>query len=134
MTKTKGLMLAILCFFFAACTELALVGTGAAVGIAVYKYYEGYLTVIYEAPFMETWNATLKALKEMNLEIWSSDHGLTSGKISACCTGEQQVTISLQYKSAKETEVVIRVGYLGDKEASMAIKESIRRILFDERE
>jgi hypothetical protein len=132
MAKIKCLMLVVLCLSFAACAELALVGTGAAVGIAVYKYYEGYLTVVYEAPFTDTWDATLKAVKKMNLEIWSSDRDLTSGKITACCIDEKQVAISLVYKSANETEVVIRTGYLGDEEASMAVKERIREVLFEE--
>ena len=130
--RGKCLALVGFCILFASCAQMALVGAGAAVGIVAYKYYEGQLTVIYEAPFMETWDATLKALKKMDLDIWSSDHDLTSGKITACCTEEKQVTISLEYKSAKETEVVIRVGYLGDKEISMTIKETIRQILFDE--
>jgi hypothetical protein len=111
---------------------MALVGAGAAVGIVAYKYYGGQLTVIYEAPFMETWDATLTALKGMKHEILSADHDHTSGKIVAYGADERSVTISLAYISAEETEVVIRVGYLGDKQVSMSIKERIREVLFRE--
>ena len=101
-------------------------------GIAGYKYYKGTLVVIYEAPFVETWNAALEALARMNISIESSDYDLTSGNIEAKRSDNKPVSISVKYKSTNETEVVIRVGYIGEKEASESIKEWIRKVLFED--
>jgi hypothetical protein len=79
---------------------------------------------------METWDATLPALKQMNFEISSAEHGLSEGTIRARSTKNDPVTLSLAYKSARETKVVIRYGVLGDKDASMAVKDKIREMLF----
>jgi len=114
----------------AACAPVVLMGAGAAVGVFGYKYYQGALTVIYESPYMETWDATLKALEEMNMKVESSKHDASSGWIVARDPDQKRVSISMEYRSAKETEVVIRSGTMGDEEASMAIKESIRKELF----
>jgi hypothetical protein len=111
------------------CAPLVFFGAGTAAGVAGYKYYEGALTVIYQAPFMETWDSSLQALNQMNLRVLKSPHDTTSGKITARQADGQPVTVSLKYKSAQETEVIIRVGHLGDKNRSMAIKEEIRKIL-----
>ncbi|MCG2779247.1 MAG: DUF3568 domain-containing protein [Desulfobacterales bacterium] len=81
---------------------------------------------------METWDATLKALNQMNIKVESSSHDMTSGKIKAERADNQRVAVSLRYKSAKETEVVIGVGTLGDQNVSMAIKEEIRKVLVKE--
>jgi len=81
---------------------------------------------------METWDATLRAATAMNLEIKSQKHDLTSGKIEAKRADKKVVIISLKYVSAKETEVAIRVGMFGDRGASEAIKEAIRKELFKE--
>ena len=55
--------------FLAGCSALVLFGAGTAAGIAGYKWYEGALTVIYEAPYIEAWEGTLKALEKMELEM-----------------------------------------------------------------
>ena len=65
----------------------------------------------------------------LKLKIERSDHDLTTGKIHATRADTKDVTISLKYRSARETEVVIRVGLFGDKDASGAIQEKIRSLL-----
>ncbi len=132
MTKVKCIFIVILLFFFTGCAAVALFGVGAATGVAGYKYYKGALTVVYEAPLLKTFNASMTALDRKNIIVERSDHDLTSGNIVAKRTDNTPVTISLKYKSARETEVVIRVGHLGDKESSMAIKEEISKVLFGE--
>jgi len=104
---------------------------GTAAGVGGYKFYKGSLTVIYQAPYMDTWDATLRALDKMNLQIESKKHDLTKGKIKARTADNKQVHISLKYKSSEQTEVVIRVGIFGDKAASMVIKDEIRKELFE---
>ena len=131
MHRLKCMIASMLCFcFIGGCAPLFLFGAGTAVGVAGYKFYHGTLTVIFQAPFMETWDATLKALKEMNMKISLSEHDMTSGKIVARKADNTPVNISIKYKTFKETEAIIRVGPLGDKNASEAIKGKIRAVLF----
>lgn len=104
---------------------------GTAMGIVGYKYYEGKLIVIYQAPFMDTWDATLRTLKRIKIKIKSSRHGLTSGNIKAVGLDNEPINISFKYISSQETQVGIRVGLLGDKKASSTIKEEIRKELFE---
>lgn len=133
MNKIKYFIQIIACFVLVSCAPpLIFFGAGAAAGVAGYRFYEGALTVIFQAPFMDTWDATLKALDKMDIEVESSSHKITSGKIKAKRGDKEPVTISLKYNSAKETEVVIKVGYMGNQDISMTIKEEIRKILVNE--
>ena len=128
MRKTTFLLPVIFFLFMAGCSALVLVGAGTAAGIAGYKWYEGALTVIYEAPYIEAWEAALKAFEKMELEIKSQKHDLTKGTIKAEMKDKRSVTVSLAYKSAQQTEVEIRVGFFGDKAASDVIQEGIRKL------
>ncbi len=119
----------ILAFFTSGCVYLGLFAAGAVAGIAGYKYKNGVLTVIYEAPYMATWDASLKALQEMGLKIEKSEHDLTTGEISALRNDGKTVTLKIEYLTAKTTQVDIRVGTFGDEEASKVIKEKIRTVL-----
>ena len=109
---------------------LVFFGAGTAAGVAGYKYYEGVLSVTYKAPYIDTWEAANRAAKDLRFVVTSAKHDLTEGKITARRADGDRVTISLKYKSANETQVGIRVGTLGDKDASGTIAEQIRRELF----
>lgn len=104
---------------------------GTVAGIGSYKYYQGVLTVVYEAPYIDTWEATLKSVDNLKMQIKKKDHDLTAAKIVAKLADNRTVTISLKYKSSEETEVNIRVGLLGNKDTSDQIKEEIRKVLFE---
>ena len=73
----------------------------------------------------------LKALEKMGLQIQSQKHDLTKGTIKTKLDDNRSLSISLTYKSAQQTEVVIRVGFFGDKNASDVIQENIRKELFE---
>ena len=131
MMKNRFFLLPLTFFLFlTGCGALVVFGAGTAAGVAGYKWYEGSLTVIYEAPYIKAWDATLKALEKMEAEIQSQKHDLTKGTIKAQLKDKKSVSISLAYKSAQQTEVVIRVGFFGDKNASDVIQENIRKELF----
>jgi hypothetical protein len=129
MERLKVWVLVGWCVLLSGCAA-AVFGVGAAAGVAGYKFYEGSLHVVYEAPFIDTWNATLKALEEMQLVMESKKHDLTSAVIVCRRADGKQVNVSLKYQSAKKTEAVIRVGVFGDEAASVAIKDRIRKVLF----
>jgi uncharacterized lipoprotein len=130
MLKLRYIFLPFLCLCITGCAPVIFLG-GAAAGIGGYKYYKEVLTVVYEAPFDNTWDASIKALEDMEFSIESQTKELGSGKIS---TNEDEkhkkVTLTLQYKSVQETEVTIRVGLLGDETASNVIKDKIASLLF----
>ncbi|MFH1241001.1 MAG: DUF3568 family protein [Pseudomonadota bacterium] len=132
MSKIRCLMLGILCFLMVGCGAAVLVGTGAAAGVAGFKYYEGALIVDFKAPFKDTWDASLRALKGMEgLEVKSADHGITEGKIWGTFSDKKPLQVSFKYVSANETQVKIRVGVLGDQDASIIVKDRIKKELFD---
>lgn len=130
MIRMKHMICVLFCLMSASCAPVVFLG-GAAAGVAGYKYFEGALEVIYESPFMETWDASLKALDRMDIEVTDKKHDLTTGKISAMTSDEKEVKLSFKYRSTEETVVNIRVGVLGDERASDAIKEEIRKELFE---
>ena len=132
MIRCRYLLSVLLCLCLVSCAPILFFGAGTAMGIGGYKWYKGALTVVYQAPYMEAWDAALRAARTMNLEVTSQKHDLTAGKIEAKRADKKHVMISLKYVSAKETEVGIRVGMFGDRSASEAIKEEIRKELFKE--
>lgn len=131
MSKLKYIFLLFLCFCITGCAPVLLLG-GAAAGISGYKYYKEVLTVVYEAPFDNTWNASVKALENIGYTIENQTKELGSGKISTKEDEKRKkVSLTLQYKSVKETEVTIKVGLLGDEAASNVIKDKISSLLFN---
>jgi uncharacterized lipoprotein len=114
---------------FSGCVPMAMV-VGAAAGIGGYKYVEGSMTVIFNAPFKSTWQASLDALEGMNLKIEDKDHGTTSGKIKARRSDDTVITVGMEYMSADQTQATIKVGLFGDEKESNAIKDKIGELLF----
>ena len=129
MTKIRYILLIFICLAVTGCAPVLFLG-GAASGVAGYKYYEGALTVIYQAPYENTWNAAIKAAEEMSFKIEQRTQELTTGKITCKRSDGTGVKISLKYVSPEETEVSIRVGLFGDENASNVIKDKIGSILF----
>ena len=112
----------------AGCQPLIFFSAGGAAGVMGYKYYKGGLIVVYQAPYMEVWDASLVALKKMKFDVESSENDIASGTITAKRTDNTPVTITLEFESPETTKTIIRVG-LGDKESSIVIKERIQEIL-----
>ena len=130
MLKLRYIFSLLLFLCITGCAPMLFLG-GAAAGIGGYKYYKEILTVVYEAPFDDTWDASIKALEDMGFTIENQTKELGSGRIS---TREDEknkkVNLTLQYKSPQETEVKIRVGLLGDENASNVIKDRITGFLY----
>lgn len=115
---------------FSGCVPVALVA-GAAAGIGGYKYLEGALTVVYNAPFKDTWKASLEAIEDMGIKIEDKDHSISSGKIKARRADDTVVSVSMKYLSSDQTEVTIKVGLFGDEKESNNIKDKIAEVLFE---
>ena len=121
----------ILYFVLPGCAPMVRLEGGSGAGIAGYNYYMGEMTVIFEANFMDTWDATVTALNDMQIYMDRKEHGLTKGKILAKRADNKPIRITIEYKSSEETEVGIRIGRLGDKDTSVAITQKTREVLFE---
>jgi hypothetical protein len=123
------LILSIVLFSLNRCHPLVYFAAGGAAGVGGYRYYQGDLTVAFQAPYPSVWDATVAALGDMGFEIESAQDDVTYGKVIARRANNSPVTVSLEHASANTTKAVIRVGHLGDKEVSLAIKEQIEKAL-----
>ena len=129
MKKVIFVIPLLLSLTFSGCVPVALVA-GAAAGIGGYKYFEGALTVVFNAPFKNTWKASIKAVEGMELKVEDKNHKLSSGKIKARRADDTVVSISMKYLSSEQTEVTIKIGLFGDETESNNIKDKIARELF----
>jgi hypothetical protein len=113
------------------CHPLALVAVGGAAGVGGYQYYQdkGVLEAPIYHPYSAVWDATLRALEDLGYVIESAQKGPTAGKVMAEGEDTTPVVVTLEYESESTTKAVIRVGHMGDKDASLAIKEQIQKAL-----
>ena len=130
MRKTRYFIFLLICVCVSGCASVVLFGAGTVAGIGGYKYYNGSLVVVYQAPYIKTWDAATLALRDMDLVIESSKHDQITGKIKARRADKVPVTVALKYLSADETEAKIRVGLMGDEPTSNVIKDNIGKVLF----
>lgn len=130
MNKIKNITAILLLMTLTGCTPMIFLG-GAAAGVAGYKYYEGALTVIYNAPFEKTFEASVKALEALDYAIYERHQKIGSGSILTTGEASERVKLSFKYVSPEETEVKIRVGILGDEATSKVIKDKIANIVFN---
>jgi hypothetical protein len=113
------------------CHPLALVAVGGAAGVGGYQYYQdkGVLEVRIYHLYSAVWDATLRALEDMGYVIESAQKESTAGKVMAKGEDGAPVVVTLEYESESITKAVIKVGHMGDKDASLAIKEQIQKAL-----
>jgi len=130
MKKMKNIVAILLLITFTGCVPMAFLG-GALVGVGGYKYYEGNLTVIYQAPYAKTFDSSVKALETLGYNIAEKRQKMASGKITTTGTASKRIKISVEYMSSEETKVKIHVGILGDENVSNIIKDKISDIVFN---
>jgi hypothetical protein len=111
------------------CHPLALVAVGGAAGVGGYQYYQdkGVLEARIYHPYSAVWEATLRALEDLEYAIESAQKEPTAGKVMAKGEDGAPVVVALEYESESTTKAVIKVGHMGDKDASLAIKEQIQK-------
>ena len=126
MKKMFGIILVLFCmsFMLQGCLLLA-VGAGAGAGAATVAYVKGELRTTYAASLNRTWEATLSALKDLQINVRSSKKDATQGDIEATKADGTKVKINLEPAGPDTTSVRIRVGMFGDEEASRVINRQI---------
>ena len=130
MRVAKGMMLALLSMIFMVqgCA-LLLVGAGAGAGAGTYAYVKGELQMTYGASVDRTWNATLSALKDLNMRVEWTKKEVIEGNIEATKPDGTKVKIDVVKAGPDTTTVKVRIGIFGDEEASRLIHRRIADIL-----
>jgi hypothetical protein len=126
MRAMVGMILVLICMgsMLQGCLLLA-VGAGAGAGAATVAYVKGELKTTYAASLNRTWDATLSALKDLRINVYSSKKDATEGDIEATKADGTKVKITLEPAGPDTTSVRIRVGTFGDEEASRVINRQI---------
>ena len=130
MKHFKNLLVLLLFMYFAitfaGCAAL-LVGGAAGAGSVV--YVKGQLKENMTAPVAAVHNASISALKELNLPIIEDNKDKLSAKIKSKVANGDDVWIEIESVTAESSKITIRVGILGDQQKSRQILDGIRRHL-----
>jgi len=134
MVKRQLQLVALLCCFLiglSACSKkwVAIGAAAAAVGAGAYYYVKGDLKRNYEAPMDKTWDATVKALEALQINVESKQHDALTGVIKGKLADGKSFTVNLKRLGDTLTEVAIRIGIFGDREKAEAIHEKIHSML-----
>jgi len=105
-------------------TGCAALVVGGAAAVGTYTYVAGQLTKTYNANLDSTYRATLAGCDSLGLPVLEREKQLSQASIKAQ-DGDRDVWITLKAQSSTTTEIAIRVGYLGDEQASRRIHEAI---------
>jgi hypothetical protein len=104
------------------------VAAGAAGGAGI-VYYHGWLTDQVTTDVPRTFEASRAGLKELNIRITEARYDNIKGKVNGELADGTNVYVKLKATEGKTTEIRIRVGALGDKDASHRILRAIKRQL-----
>ena len=110
----------------AGCVAL-LVGGAAGAGSVV--YVKGQLKEDMSASVPAVHNASISALKDLNLPIIEDNHDKLSAKIKSKFADGQDVWIEIESVTAESSKITIRVGILGDERRSRQILDGIHKYL-----
>jgi hypothetical protein len=130
MVKKRLQLIALICCVLiglSACSRkwVAIGAAAAAVGAGAYYYVKGDLKRNYEAPMDKTWDATVKALAALQINVESKQNDALTGVIKGKLADGKSYTVNVKRLGENLTEVGIRVGTFGDRERAEAIHDKI---------
>jgi hypothetical protein len=134
MVRRRLQLIALFCCFLiglSACSKkwIAIGAAAAAVGTGAYYYVKGDLKRDYEAPMDKTWDATVKALEALQINVESKQHDALTGVIKGKLADGKSFSLNLKRLGDTLTEVGVRIGTFGDREKAEAIHEKIHSML-----
>jgi hypothetical protein len=127
--KKTHIVLAVLLSSMTICVSgclLVAVGAGAAGTVA---YVKGELETTLSASMDNSYNATLRALEQLQLSTIQKTKDALSAEVVARTSEDKKVTITLTRVDDKSTKLTIRVGIFGDQDQSTTIYEHIKKNL-----
>jgi hypothetical protein len=125
--KYAGLWLAGL-LLLSTLTGCALLVAGGAAAGATYSWVSGWLEKDYQADLDDTYQACLRATKNLGMTVTDKSLDIASGEIKAT-KANTTYRIKLKSKGEKLTTVSVRAGILGDRQASEKIQRTIQNAL-----
>lgn len=118
-----GLMLAL--FLISACgAEVLVLGGIVGSGAGTYYYINGELVTDYSAPFDKAWSACEKTVADMRGKDVQPKREIGKGTIHTVIT-EENVKITVTYKSKDLTTIGIRVGLFGNKMSEQLLHDKV---------
>jgi len=100
---------------------LFLIGGGAAGGGAGIAYAKAELEQVYAAPYDKVWDATLRALRTMNVTVSETHKDPISAKAAGVKSDGTSIVVSVLPVTRDSTSVRVRVGTFGDRPESERI-------------
>ncbi len=107
------------------CGFLVGAGIGAAGAYAGYRYEQGKFETAYRQPYEKVYEASLASLKEMNISVGSVTEDAAGASIEGQRADGTDVSLDLSKAGPETTQAAIRVGLLGDEQASRTIADAI---------
>jgi hypothetical protein len=111
---------------------LIILGGGAAGGGAAVAYAKGELEQVHAAPYDRVWDATLRALRTLNIAVSDTQKDQISAKAVGAMADGTAVVVSVLPVTKDSTSVRARIGNFGDRPASERIQGQIAVTLKDE--
>ncbi|GAB6113676.1 DUF3568 family protein [Desulfomicrobium escambiense] len=106
------------------CTGCAAVVVGGAAAVGTYTYVAGQLKKTYNVNLDGAYRASIAGCESLGLPVLEREMQLSQATVKTR-DGEREVWINLKTQSSTTTEISIRVGYLGDEQASRRIHDAI---------
>jgi hypothetical protein len=119
-------LLILLIFGHTRCVPLLV---GAAAGAGGMSYAKGALSKNFEANVEKTHKATLKALKGLKLFIKSEELNKHDAMVKAEFEDGEEAKVFIDAVTEHVSKVTIRVGFMGDRDASQVILNAIQKQL-----
>ena len=104
---------------------LILLGGGAAGGGAGVAYANRELEQVHAAPYDRVWDATLRALRTLNIAVSDTQKDQISAKAVGTRADGTAVVVSVLPVTKDSTSVRVRIGNFGDRSASERIQGQI---------
>ena len=110
------------------CAAVLLTG-GAAAGAGAVAYVRGELQSTEAADLDKVWAATLAAMSDLEFAVTAREKDALSGRVIARGAGDKKTQVDLKRLGDRQTEVRIRVGFLGDETMSRQVLDRIKKRL-----
>lgn len=110
---------------FSGCA-LFLVGAGVAVGAGTVAYVDGELKAADNVTMDKGWNASLRAMQDLEFKVAESQKDALAGKIVARRADGTRIVVQVKRQTDQVTEFRIRVGIFGDEALSHLIYDKIK--------
>jgi hypothetical protein len=128
MNVMLGLMLSTSLLVNQGCVALVV---GAAVGAGGFAFIKGNLEQNMDAEVKDVYEASLRALDKLKIDVYSKKLEAHMGVIYAYTQGSdrKRVKIMVQALTEKASNIKVRVGIVGDESRSVQILETIKKEL-----